>query len=148
MVGRGDDMKNNFCRLVALALFTMALGGAALAQDYENKVRADIPFNFYAGNKLLPAGNYTFATDIASHRVEIDQSAKGFGSFLQGSPNDGLKSGAALLTFRTNGAGAYALQKVQVEDFGVSFNADKVLSNLAANSPANATQTVVARLVK
>ncbi len=141
-------MKNNLCRLVALALFTFALGGAALAQDYGHKVRADIPFNFYAGNKLMPAGNYTFATNIANHNVEIGQSAKGPESFLQGSPYDGLKNGLAVLTFRTNGDGVYALQKVQGEDFGVSFNADKVLSHLAVNSPADATRTVIAQLVR
>jgi hypothetical protein len=141
-------MKNNFCRLVALALFTMALGGAALAQDYGHEVRADIPFNFYAGDKLMPAGNYTFATDLASHTVEIGQTAKGSGSFLHGSPYDGSNNGTALLTFRTNGDGAYALEKVQEDDFGVSFNVDKVLSHLAANSPAEATRTVVAQLVR
>ena len=141
-------MKNNLCKVVALALFTMALGGAALAQDYAHKVRADIPFSFYAGTKLMPAGTYTFATNVANYNVEIGQSAKGPESFLQGSPYDGSNNGLAVLTFRTNGAGAYALQKVQAEDFGVSFNADKVLSRFAANRPADATTTVIAQLLK
>jgi hypothetical protein len=141
-------MKNNVCKAVALALFTVALGGAALAQDYAHKVRATIPFEFYAGDKLMPAGNYTFATNVASHSVEIGQSAKGSESFLQGSHNDASKNGLAVLTFRTNGAGTYALQKVQGEDFGVSFNAEKVLSRLAADRPADATRTVIAQLVK
>jgi hypothetical protein len=141
-------MKNNLCKMVALALFTMALGGAALAQDYAHKVRANIPFNFYAGNKLMPAGNYTFATNLSNHSVEIGQSATSSESFLQGSPYDGLKNGLALLTFRTNGNGVYALQKVQGLDFGVSFNADKVLSHLAVNSPTDETRTVIAQLVR
>ena len=141
-------MKNNLCRLIALALFTTVLGGAALAQDYGHKVRADIPFSFYAGNKLMPAGNYTFATNTLNDNVEIGQSEKGPESFLQGAPNDSLNNGLALLTFQTNGAGASALQKVQGDDFGVSFNADKVLSHLAANSPADATRTVIAQLIR
>ncbi len=141
-------MKNNLCRLVALALFTMALGGAALAQDFAHKVRADIPFSFYAGDKLMPAGNYTFATNLLNHNVEIGQSAKGPESFLQGLPSDRSKNGLAVLTFRTNGDGVYALQKVQGEDFGVSFNVDKVLSHLAADRPADGTQTVIAQLLK
>jgi hypothetical protein len=147
-VGRGDEMKNNLYKVIALAVFTMALGGAALAQDYAHKVRADIPFSFYAGTELMPAGSYTFATNLSNHNVEIGQSARGSESFLQGSPNDASKNGLALLTFRTNGTGAYALQKVQGEDFGVSFNAEKVLSHLAANQPAEATRTVIAQLVK
>lgn len=141
-------MKNNLCKVVALVLFTMVLGGAALAQDYGYKIRADIPFSFYAGTQLMPAGTYTFAANVANHNVEIGQSRSGHESFLQGSPNDGSNNGLAVLTFRTNGAATYALQKVQGEDFGVSFNADKVLSHLAANRPANATQTVLAQLVK
>jgi hypothetical protein len=147
-MGRGDEMKNNFCKMVALALFTFALGGAALAQDYEHKLRADIPFSFYAGNQLMPAGSYTFATNLATHNVEIGQSGKGSESFLQGSPNDGSNNGVAILTFRGDGTGTYALQKVQGRDFGVSFNADKVLSHLAAARPADATRTVIAQLLK
>jgi hypothetical protein len=141
-------MKSNLCKVVALALLTMALGCAALAQDYGYKVRADIPFSFYAGTQLMPAGTYIFATNVANHNVEIGRSQSGHESFLQGSPNDGSNNGLAVLTFRTNGAGAYALQKVQEDDFGVSFNADKVLSHMAADRPANATQTVLAQLVK
>ena len=80
--------------------------------------------------------------------MEIGQSEKGSESFLQGAPNDGSNNGLALLTFRTNGAGAYGLQKIQGDDFGVSFNADKVLSHLAATSPADATRTVIAQLVR
>ena len=147
-VGRGDEMKKSLCKVIALALFTMALGGAALAQDYAHKVRADIPFNFYAGTKLMPAGSYTFATNLLNHSVEIGQGATRSDSFLQGAPSDGSKNGLAVLAFRTNGAGTYALQKVQGEDFGVGFNVDKVLSHLAADRPAGTTQTVIAQLVK
>ena len=137
-------MKSNFCKLVALASFMMALAGATLAQDYGHEVRATIPFNFYAGNKLLPAGNYTFATNLEAHNVAIGPSEKGFEIFLQGSPHDGSNNRIALLTFRTNGDGAYALEKVQERDFGVSFNAEKVLAHLSALHPADATRTVIA----
>ena len=46
-------MKVNVRIFVALALFTLALSGAALAQGYENSVRATIPFNFYAGGAKM-----------------------------------------------------------------------------------------------
>ena len=76
-------MKNNLCKVVALVLFTMVLGGAALAQDYGYKIRADIPFSFYAGTQLMPAGTYTFAANVANHNVEIGQSRSGPSPFFR-----------------------------------------------------------------
>ena len=141
-------MTNKLCKLVALVLFTMALAGAACAQDYSHKVRADIPFNFYAGSKLLPAGTYTFATNTSTHSVMIANSGKGFESFVQGSPNDGSNKEVALLTIKTNDAGVYALQKVQGQDFGISFNTGKAPANMAADQSPEATRTVTAQLLK
>ena len=140
-------MKGKTVKLVALMLLTLALGGAALGQDYGHKVRADIPFRFYAGNKLMPAGTYTFSVDLESHNVAMLQSTKG-GSFLSGSADDGSKDGRALLTFRTNKEDVYILQKVQWSDYGVSFNISKELSDVAANRAVDATETVVAQLGK
>jgi hypothetical protein len=50
-------------RITALALFSIAgfvSIGQAMAQDHA--VQATIPFEFRAGNKVLPAGTYTIAT--------------------------------------------------------------------------------------
>jgi len=41
---------------VVLVVFAMALAGLSLAQDETYRVRANIPFDFYAGDQLLPAG--------------------------------------------------------------------------------------------
>ena len=56
-------MKEQLRKLVALALFVLALSVAVLAQDLSPKVPANIPFNFYAGSKMLPAGTYIVAVD-------------------------------------------------------------------------------------
>jgi hypothetical protein len=50
-------------QITALALFSIAgfvSIGQAMAQDHA--VQATIPFEFRAGNKVLPAGTYTIAT--------------------------------------------------------------------------------------
>ena len=141
-------MKDNYRRLVALALFVLALNAAALAQDCGPRVRAQIPFSFYAGSKVLPAGSYTFAINRKSLNVTIYQNEKGIGIFLLGSPHDGSNNGFALLTFRTTGEGPYVLQKLQGPDYGLSFRVGKALSRLVEERPPDAIQVVVAELVK
>ena len=54
-------------RITALALFSVASFvsiGQVMAQDHA--VQATIPFEFAAGNKVLPAGTYTIATESAN----------------------------------------------------------------------------------
>ena len=70
-------MKEKYRKLVVLALFVLALTGASLAQDFSPKVRAQIPFSFYAGGKILPAGNYTLAIHRESNNVAIFQQGTG-----------------------------------------------------------------------
>ena len=54
-------------QITALALFSIAgfvSIGQAMAQDHA--VQATIPFEFRAGDKVLPAGTYTIATGTAN----------------------------------------------------------------------------------
>ncbi len=141
-------MKVYLCKLVAAALFMLALSGAALAQDFEHQVRANIPFNFYANGKLQHAGSYTFAINLDTQNIVMASREKNTGWFLRGSPEDGSKKSVALLTFRTNGQDVYVLQKVQWPDFGVSFNNKNVLADAGELRSMNTTQTVVAQLGK
>lgn len=140
-------MKYNVSRLATIALFMVALSAAALAQGYEHQIRADIPFSFYAGGKLLHAGSYTFAINLENHNIAMVPPDK-TGSFLPAVPEDGSKSGRPVLTFRTNGGDVYILQKVQWSDFGASFDVKKVLAHIVENQTVNATETVIAQLIK
>ena len=135
-------------RMVALALTALALNGAVLAQNAAHKVRAEVPFNFYAGERILPAGTYTFTFDGEGYKLLVRASDKRGAAFLLGTPDDASTNNLATLTFRTNGEGVYALQKVQGPEFGIHFNADKALAHVVENRPPYATQTVVAELVK
>lgn len=141
-------MKANLRTLAALTLLTVSLTGAALAQSYEHNIRANIPFNFYAGNKLQHAGTYLFAINLDSYNIAIVSRDKNTGWFLQGAPEDGSKTGVALLTFRTDGRNGYVLEKVQWPDFGASFDVKKVLADVVENRSADSTETVVAQLVR
>jgi hypothetical protein len=135
-------------KLVALAVFALALNSAALAQSFDHKVRAEVPFRFYAGNKVLTAGNYTFAFDRNNHTLMILQDNRGAAALLLGSLAEDSSSNQAVLVFRTNGEGIYALEKVQGPDFAVAFNARKSLSRVAENRPIGETETLLAQLLK
>ena len=120
--------------------------GASLAQDFSPKLRANIPFKFYAGGKMLPAGNYTLAVHVGSNNVAIFHKDTGIGTFLLGSPRDGSNNGRALLTFRANSEGTYVLQKIQGPDLGISFVSDNALSHVALNGSADSGEVVIAAI--
>jgi hypothetical protein len=139
-------VKKNYRKFVALALFVLALTGASLAQDFSPKVRANIPFSFYAGGRMLPPGSYTLAVHRGNNNVAIFQKDTGMGMFLSGSPHDGSRDGRSLLTFHTDGEGKYVLQKIEGPDLGISFVSDKALSHVALNGPADSTVVVIAAI--
>lgn len=113
----------NLSKIAALAFFAVALTGVALAQDEAHMVRANIPFSFYAGGQLLPAGEYTISVNREDHSVVIGRLATGSSSTLLGSPDDGSRDYRTVLTFRLVSGGVYALRELQGPDLGVSFNA-------------------------
>ena len=135
-------MKIHYRKLVALASIMLALSGAIRASDFTPKLRASIPFDFYAGGRVLPAGDYTIALDSVSHSVSIHK-ASGTGTFLFASQIDGSKDGRSFLIFRSDGQGAYVLEKIEGQDLGLSFQSEKSLSHLASDSQTDKV-TVVA----
>ena len=68
-------------------MLALALHAATFAQDFSPRVRAHIPFPFYAGAKSLPPGDYTLAINRQTRNVAIFEYDKGIGVFLLGSPN-------------------------------------------------------------
>jgi hypothetical protein len=135
-------MTTNLRKLIALASIVLALGGALLAQDFSPKLRASIPFDFYAGGRVLPAGMYTISVNSESHNIAVRKDS-GSGTFLFASQIDGSRDGRSFLVFRTNGQGTYVLEKIEGQDLGYSFPVEKSLSHLAADTHANEI-TVVA----
>jgi len=133
-----------FRKILALISFTAALNAAVWAQGFDHKIRAEVPFNFYAGGKLLPAGSYTFGFNVENHYLMIVNGQGAQGALVMGSPNSIDKDGRSVLVFRTDGEGVYALESLQTTDFAVGFHADRTLSRFARNSGAESTTTVIA----
>jgi hypothetical protein len=55
-----------FCALSLCALF-----GATAAQAQNYSIRVDVPFQFMAGEKMYPAGDYRLTVDGAVHTLTI-----------------------------------------------------------------------------
>src|SRR5271165_5221872 len=103
----------NLRKLVVLALFALALTGAALAEDGAHMVRANIPVDFYVGGKLLPAGEYTVSVNMAEHLITIAQKANGNRAFLLGSADDGSRDDRVVLSFKTKAPEAAIRAQIQ-----------------------------------
>jgi hypothetical protein len=134
----------NLPKIVALAFLVLALIGAALAEDSAHIVRANIPFNFYAGGQLLPAGEYTILVNLEDHVVTIGQKATGNRALLLGSPDDGSRDYRTVLTFKLVAGEVYALRELQGPDLGVSFNASGSKHAMRAQSQKSQSVEVIA----
>lgn len=118
-------MKTHLPKLVALALFAAALTGVALAQNDIPLGRASIPFDFYAGGKLLHAGEYTISANLNDRVVIIQEKASGRTCFLMGEPDERSRDDRTVLTFKLARGDVYALRELQGADLGVSFIANE-----------------------
>jgi hypothetical protein len=137
-------MKKYLGKLVALALFAVALTGAALAQDSAHTVRANIPFNFYAGDRLLPAGEYTISVSPGNRVVTIIQKATDSGSFLLGHADNISGNGRTVLTFKLVDGEVYALRELRGPDLGVSFSAKRSERAMNVQNQKGESVTVIA----
>jgi len=134
----------NLRKLVVLALFALALTGAALAEDNAHVVRANIPVDFYVGGKLLPAGEYTVSVNMTEHLIAIAQKASGNGAFLLGSPDDSSRDDRVVLTFKLVADNTYALRELQGPDMGLSFKAKAPEAAMRAQNQRAETVIVIA----
>ena len=139
-------MKKHVSKLVALVLFAVALTGAAVAQDDAYIFLANIPFNFYAGGQLQPAGEYEIWVNPENRLVTIGQTATGTRHMLLGLPDDSSRAERAVLTFRLVGGEVYALREVQGPDLGVSFNASASKHAMRAQSEKPESVQIVAEV--
>ena len=117
-----------------------------MAQNYDAKVRANVPFNFYAGSKLLPAGTYAIAVNRVSNNVAIFQTDTGVGTFLFASQIDGSKDGRYFLIFRRDDEGVYVLQNIEEPGVGLHFATKRNLSLAADDRPDSIHRVVITAL--
>lgn len=135
-------MRKNIRRFVALSCFAIALSGAALAQDLPKAVvRANIPFDFYAGNQKLPAGEYTLKVGV-DRRITLRNQESGMTCFLLSMPADEAAGSKASLIF-DEVAGAYLLYSLEDSNVSVNFYESKTLL-----ARANDRSTVMVALAR
>jgi len=117
-------MKKTVCSFAVLAVFAMVLTGLSPAQDDTYRVAASIPFDFYAGDTKIPAGNYLFNVTYGNHSVTLRNHDTGKTYIFLAEPADGDKFVSAVLDFDVI-AGTYVLADVKTESTGVAFHETK-----------------------
>ena len=104
-------------RITALALFSVASFvsiGQVMAQDHA--VQATIPFEFAAGNKVLPAGTYTIATRSTNMIIISNHDQPAVETAALRDPNESKKQ---VLVFDRLGD-RYFLSEIRCQSSGMS----------------------------
>jgi uncharacterized membrane protein YciS (DUF1049 family) len=87
--------------VMAFLLASLFVAGHASAQDHV--VKADIPFDFTAGGKLLPSGTYLLSSSIGmSHVIQI-RNPQGSVAVFSGAYDSGTESKTSRLIFNRYG---------------------------------------------
>src|SRR6266481_2110794 len=112
-------MKLKLITLVAVLVFaSVGIVGVAHAQDDET-VKANIPFDFYAGKQKMPAGYYRIGIDLGTEMISVTDKSGKHKVFLMGTPaGDG--DGKWLLVFKHSGD-VYALEELKSDAFNWAF---------------------------
>ena len=130
----------NFAMLVAVAL---VLTGLSLAQSLTDRVVANVPFSFYAGDQQYPAGTYEFALNDQDHTVTVTNTASSRSTTILAFPGESLGYGnEARQGFGNPGlefvsiGGSYVLASLKTDVAGVNFPEGKVrLSSTQRGEP-------------
>ena len=122
--------------LVVIGVVAMLLVPAANAQSTG---RFDIPFEFWAGGKVLPAGEYQVKVELGSHLMALRQIEGDAFAYFLGTPSysRGAAPPAATLAFHQSG-GVYVLASVRMRDSsrGLDLPAENARRQLANGSGA------------
>ncbi len=91
-----------------LALLSVAAFGQA------NGLRADVPFSFYAGDTLLPAGSYTVTVDPTSYAIQISSQAGPAHAFVPARADLQPQAPERTVLRFTNYGNTYFLKRVEI----------------------------------
>jgi len=119
--------------LVVLVVFAMASVGLSLAQDETYHVRANIPFAFYAGDQLFPAGVYLIDVSYGTHVVALRNDETGRTYSVVALPANGEGTGNAVVEFAVAGD-KHVLADLKTASTGVNFSKSKRALATAQNT--------------
>ena len=109
---------------VVLVVFAMALTGLSLAQDDTYRIRANIPFDFYAGEQQLPAGIYLIDVSYDTHVVALRNHDTGRTYSIVAMPGNGGRSVESVVDFEVVGNN-HVLADLKTASTGVNFSESK-----------------------
>ena len=144
-------MKKSLVLLAVLALTAVVVVVPASAQSAT--LKANIPFEFYAGSRLMPAGDYTLDGSWSSSVVLLrgaDSNAAGYVSARASQTAPGVLRDEAKLIFNHVG-GQYFLRQIvdgnrsTIRDVPMSSTERELERSLTATS-ARETVVIMARL--
>lgn len=141
-------MKRIARNLAVLAVFAMALSGFALAQQFNYRVIAHIPYDFYVADQPMSAGDYVFVVNYGNHAVTITNQANGHSSVVLASPIEFASPGydnrdkGTVVELNSVG-GNYVLSDLMTRTNGVRFTGANSTRTMAKNE---GTVTIVAAL--
>ena len=112
-------MNLKFIALLSVLVFASAgILGVAHAQDDET-VKANIPFDFYAGKQKMPAGSYRIGIDLETEMISVTDESGKHKIFLIGTSGD-EGNGNSLLVFEHSG-NVYALEELKSDAYNWVF---------------------------
>lgn len=139
------NLRNLRSALVALAVLFLAT--AAHAQT--TKVAALVPFNFVAGDRAYPAGNYLFDNNGPILKVTNTEDTASTEMLLSQACEKSAPSEKTVVVFHQMG-GAYFLQQIWVagDTYGRELPRSKAETRLAQNHEKPESVIVAANIVK
>jgi len=121
-----------------LAALAILLTGMSFAQQFAYRVATNVPYDFYVGEQLFSAGNYTFAVNDDDRVVTITNQANGHSSVVLANPIEYASPGydrrdKGVVVELVSVGNRYVLSDVQTRTNGVSFFEGSYPTNLAKN---------------
>ena len=110
----------------------LSLGICSAFAETDQRVKADIPFDFYAGPQKLSAGTYYIGLDVESDTVAISDDAGRHTIFLLGNPGDGTQDKAQLVFDRSGDS--YFLKEVDTSALDFAIPESKAATTSAEDS--------------
>ena len=139
--------------LVLLAVLALAAVAAVPASAQSATLKANIPFEFYAGSRVMPAGEYTIDGGWTSTRVllrSLDSNSAGYISAPASQTAPGASRQVAKLVFNRVGDQYFLRQIVNgsmslVRDLPKS-STERELERSSTSANARETVVILARL--
>ncbi len=127
----------------ALLLMAVALVVNVSAQ---NKARADVPFDFVVGDKVLPAATYDIS-EVAAHAMLIRDFKNGNGTMIQFQPAGGKQVMHAKLVFHKYGERYFLYRAWSIDGQGIQVRESKLEGEqaLVGNETSAPQEVVISR---